>query len=84
MFVLNPEKATIMISKQKITSPQNPLQLNDEEMLYASQLLFSNYSVVRICPDILLTFPLHFAQGNIHRKFLGEGEDKCFIESSVF
>ncbi len=48
-------------------------------MLYASQLLFSNYSVVRICPNTLLTFPLHFAQGNIHRKFLGEGEEKCFV-----
>jgi hypothetical protein len=84
LYVLNTGKSDIMISKQKVGSPRNPLKLKEEELLEASQLLFSNYSILRICPDILLTFPLHFAQGNVHRRFLGEGEERCFTESSVF
>lgn len=69
----------VVVAKQKIASPLRPLQMNEEEM-YASQMMFTNYSVVRICPSNLLLFPLHFAQGNIHRRFLGEGEEKCFVE----
>jgi len=78
LYIINQEKTDIMISKQKIGSPRNPLKMKEEELLEISQLLFTNYSILRICPDILLTFPLHFAQGNIHRRFLGEGEENCF------
>ena len=71
LFIINEESTYVMISKQKIGSPRNPLKMKEEELLEISQLLFTNYSILRICPDILLTFPLHFAQGNIHRRFLG-------------
>lgn len=79
LYILNPYQDHIQIRKQMIASPRSPLQINEEDLLFSSQLIFSNYSVVRICPNVLLTFPLHFAQGNIHRRFLGEGQDNCFI-----
>lgn len=29
LYILNPEKTTIVVSRQKIASPQNPLELNE-------------------------------------------------------
>ena len=84
LYILNPDKSHIFVRREKIATPLSPLKMNEDEVMFTSQMLFSNYSIVRICPNTLLTFPLHFAQGNIHRKFLGEGIDKCFIESSLF
>ncbi len=37
----------------------------------------------RLCPNLLLVFPLHFAQGNVQRKFLASGEGQCFAEDSI-
>lgn len=53
------------------------------ELAASSQLIFSNYSLLRICPDTLLTFPLHFAQGSLRRSFSGAGEGNCYSESSL-
>jgi hypothetical protein len=69
-YILNPTQATIFIARQNIITPQNPLPLPHEQLFATSQLIFSNYSAVSVCPDLLLVFPLHFAQGNSQRKFL--------------
>ena len=84
LYIRNEDDSIIHLSRQTISSPISPLPFNEDEVFETSQTLFTNYSIVRICPNVLLTFPLHFAQGNIQRRFLSEGQEKCFVESSLF
>lgn len=82
-YILNPEEVDIYITKKDVVSPRNPLNITEEEIYAQSQLIFSNYSIVSVCPNLRLVFPLHFAQGNAQRKFLIEGEGDCFLEDNI-
>jgi hypothetical protein len=82
-FILNSEFNDVYVSRQPVLTPRSPLPLHNEEVLAASQLIFAKYFVVRVCPQLLLLFPMHFAQGNSQRKFLSASEGSCFAEDSI-
>lgn len=83
LYILNPQAHTLYFAHDAIITPKNPLKLTDEQIYGSSQILFTNYSVISVCPNIRLFFPMHFAQSNAQRKFLVSGEGDCFLEDSL-